>query len=176
MIGTVIFDKIIGQLIAAAIGAAVAMLGAWLKNRRNISQRGKEVLSQEEWDSHATTMKAQIQAVLDESRAADERNSAELQKQSVEIAKVSDNVEDVRGSVVGIKKALLTIHLNNLIKDSQLYLSRGYITTVELEDYQSRYETYKLLGGNGHMDMWYPKVVNLPVPNQKQRQKIEDSN
>lgn len=63
----------------------------------------------------------------------------------------------------GIRDAILDIHLEKLIQDSINYIEKGMITTRELEDYQERYETYKKLGGNGHLDAWRPKVLSLPT-------------
>lgn len=63
----------------------------------------------------------------------------------------------------GIREAILNIHLDRLIGESIIYLERGSITAAELKDYQNKYNVYIELGGNGHMDPWYPKVCKLPV-------------
>jgi len=53
-------------------------------------------------------------------------------------------------------------HLQNLIATCQVYIKRGYITTAEFETYQARYQLYKDLGGNGHMEPWNAKICALP--------------
>lgn len=71
--------------------------------------------------------------------------------------------KEIANKTDGIRDAILVIHLERLISESKKYIAKGSITTSELEDYQEKYKTYVNLGGNGHMDPWYPKVMALPI-------------
>ena len=61
-----------------------------------------------------------------------------------------------------IQEGVLDAHLQNLIGTCETYIKRGYITATELDAYQSRYNLYKKLGGNGHMEPWDAKICALP--------------
>ena len=61
-----------------------------------------------------------------------------------------------------IQEGVRDAHLQNLISTCETYIKRGYITSTELDAYQSRYNLYKELGGNGHMDPWHAKITALP--------------
>lgn len=80
---------------------------------------------------------------------------------------ISNEVSSLRTEMAentdGIRDAILDMHLGRLIADSKKYIIRGAISASELDDYQKKYQTYKALGGNGHMDPWYPKVISLPI-------------
>ena len=61
-----------------------------------------------------------------------------------------------------IQQGVQDAHLQNLIATCQIYIKRGYITTAEFETYRARYQLYKDLGGNGHMEPWDAKICALP--------------
>jgi len=61
-----------------------------------------------------------------------------------------------------IQEGVRDAHLQNLIATCEIYIKRGYITSTELDVYQSRYKLYKELGGNGHMEPWDAKIRALP--------------
>ena len=61
-----------------------------------------------------------------------------------------------------IQEGVLDAHLQNLIGTCETYIKRGYITATELDAYQSRYNLYKKLGGNGHMEPWDNAIKRLP--------------
>lgn len=61
-----------------------------------------------------------------------------------------------------IQDGVRDVHLQNLIHTCEKFIKRGYITPEEREIYNQRYNLYKALGGNGHMEPWNNKMIALP--------------
>lgn len=80
---------------------------------------------------------------------------------------ILDRIEDVKEELTAIllpiQNATLSSHYERLIKKCKYYIQKGEITTDELDELEIDYQTYKLLGGNGHMDMWMNRVRQLPI-------------
>ena len=84
-----------------------------------------------------------------------------LTSQTVKLSKnVLNKIEE---NTRGIRKAILSSHLRELIVDGKNYLQQHYITPEQLADYNERFVTYKDLGGNGHVDPWIIKIRELPI-------------
>lgn len=63
-------------------------------------------------------------------------------------------------------KLLLQVAKNQLVAQGREYLKRGYITMDEYEEYESEYQVYTDLGGNGLARRIFEQVDDLPmVPN-----------
>lgn len=63
-------------------------------------------------------------------------------------------------------KLLLSVSRNQLISLGRIYIERGYITMDEYEEYESEYQIYSALGGNGLARRVFEQVDDLPmVPN-----------
>nr|DAU30209.1 MAG TPA: holin protein [Caudoviricetes sp.] len=60
-------------------------------------------------------------------------------------------------------KLLLTVSRNQLIMLGRAYIERGYITMDEYEEYESEYQIYSDLGGNGLARRVFEQVDNLPM-------------
>lgn len=61
---------------------------------------------------------------------------------------------------------LLEVSKNQLVALGRTYLDRGYITMDEYEEYESEYDLYSALGGNGLARRIFKQVDDLPiVPN-----------
>lgn len=60
-------------------------------------------------------------------------------------------------------KLLLQVARNQLVSQGRLYLDRGYITIDEYEEYESEYDTYSRLGGNGLARRVFKQVYELPI-------------
>ena len=60
-------------------------------------------------------------------------------------------------------KLLLQVAKNQLISQGRFYLERGYITMDEYEEYESEYEVYATLGGNGLARRVFKQVDDLPI-------------
>lgn len=58
---------------------------------------------------------------------------------------------------------LLRVARNQLISQGRLYLDRGYITMDEYEEYESEYDIYSRLGGNGLARRVFKQVDELPI-------------
>ena len=113
---------------------------------------GKKVQDQEEWDAHL----ANSQVIKD--------MQAKEDKLEEKIDYLQDNVlNKIEENTRGIRKAILSSHLRELIVDGKHYLRQHYITPEQLADYNERFVTYKDLGGNGHVDPWIVKIRELPI-------------
>lgn len=60
-------------------------------------------------------------------------------------------------------KLLLQIARNQLVSQGRFYLDRGYITMDEYEEYESEYDIYSRLGGNGLARRVFKQVDELPI-------------
>lgn len=69
-------------------------------------------------------------------------------------------------------KLLLSVTRNQLISLGRAYIERGYITMDEYEEYESEYQIYSALGGNGLARRVFKRVDELPMmPNDVDRRK-----
>lgn len=60
-------------------------------------------------------------------------------------------------------KLLLQVAKNQLVYQGRIYLKRGYITMDEYEEYESEYQVYASLGGNGLARRIFEQVDDLPM-------------
>lgn len=60
-------------------------------------------------------------------------------------------------------KLLLQVAKNQLVTQGREYLKRGYITMDEYEEYESEYQVYSALGGNGLARRIFKQVDELPI-------------
>lgn len=60
-------------------------------------------------------------------------------------------------------KLLLQVAKNQLVTQGRKYLKRGYITMDEYEEYESEYNVYSVLGGNGLARRIFEQVDELPM-------------
>ena len=49
-----------------------------------------------------------------------------------------------------------------LLKDYYSFTERGYVTDLELADWENRYNAYHMLGANGVLDKRYEQILSLP--------------
>ena len=60
-------------------------------------------------------------------------------------------------------RLLLKVAKNQLVTQGREYLNRGYITMDEYEEYESEYQVYSNLGGNGLARRIFEQVDDLPM-------------
>lgn len=68
-----------------------------------------------------------------------------------------------KGRDTSESKLLLQISKNLLVSKGREYLKRGYITMDEYEEYESEYQVYSSLGGNGLARRIFEQVDDLPM-------------
>lgn len=144
-------------------------------------QAGANSRKQKEWDDRARvsqvmnekcecqirTMEEAIDKKFEQAQAANKAVDDEiliavkdLQKSVAEIrAEMKDDRQDRKLT----KSGILDLHLQNLIQACKVYIERGYITPIELMQYNERMTLYHNLGGNGHMDVWDERIRALPL-------------
>lgn len=131
---------------------------------------GRKVREQRQWNEQAAELKTlfeksigryqELQSYIESVEQVSNQEDILLRKQLTETKEVL--IREIQNRTAGMREALLSIHLNNLIRDSIRYIEQGWVSAGDLQDYNERYITYRELGGNGHMDPWYPKVKRLP--------------
>ena len=140
-------------------------------------KKGTSAGKQEEWDKHFVAsqepkkmgdkeleqVKAELKKAVTDADQEILRQIGELSN-SINAQNESNKIyhEKVDKSINLIQQGVQEAHLQNLIATCQVYIKRGYITTAEFETYQARYQLYKDLGGNGHMEPWNAKICALP--------------
>lgn len=146
-------------------------------------RKGNDVKRQAEWDERFNASQEpkkmgdrELEIMKKELTETVTKADEEILKQ---IKDVSDNIKDQREknkiyhdkvdkSMNLIQEGVRDAHLQNLIATCETYIKRGYITSTELDAYQSRFNLYKKLGGNGHMEPWDSAIKRLPhEPSQK---------
>jgi hypothetical protein len=60
-------------------------------------------------------------------------------------------------------RLLLQVAKNQLVEQGRKYLKRGYITMDEYEEYETEYQVYSDLGGNGLARRIFKQVDDLPI-------------
>lgn len=162
-----IFDYILKWFIPFA---CAGLFGLLIKPVIKDLTRGRDLRLKEEWNERAKEMTDIVKICQEENV----RLSKELvngrqewltekiaQEQELQQVK-QDLLDEIKQNTSGVREALLTMHLYNLICDSKRYIEYGWISVEDWQDFSTRYDTYIKLGGNGHMDPWYPKVKALP--------------
>ena len=126
---------------------------AWDQNYRE-SEEPKKVIEQVKKDLAEITSHAD-EAIINK---IDDLNKEILDQKAIS-KKYHDDVDK---SIKLVRDGVRDAHLQNLISTCEVYIKRGYITATELDAYQNRYNLYKELGGNGHMEPWDAKIKALP--------------
>nr|DAI19589.1 MAG TPA: holin protein [Caudoviricetes sp.]DAN15221.1 MAG TPA: holin protein [Caudoviricetes sp.]DAO65682.1 MAG TPA: holin protein [Caudoviricetes sp.]DAS93013.1 MAG TPA: holin protein [Caudoviricetes sp.]DAW51240.1 MAG TPA: holin protein [Caudoviricetes sp.] len=83
----------------------------------------------------------------------DEKNLKEINSTLIEIKDLAQK------TAVGTK----TISRHRLLKDMNVIINRGYITSKELEDITILYQSYRELGGNSYVSDLYDNCRKLPI-------------
>ena len=169
-----VLETAIKWLIPMICVAIVGLLTAYLVKP---FKKGNSAQRQEDWDSHFLAshepkkmgdkeleqFKTEIKKTVTEADQEILKQIGELSS-NIKLQNESNKVyhDKVDKSIGLIQQGVQDAHLQNLIATCQIYIKRGYITTAEFETYQSRYQLYKDLGGNGHMEPWNAKICALP--------------
>lgn len=134
---------------------------------------GTQVQQQQTWDANllaSTVAQEQLNGlekkIVNASKEEDEKILKEIktlgQQMATQQKEMKQFHDSVDKSIDLIQQGVRDAHLQNLINTCQIFIRRGYITPAEFETYQARYNLYKELGGNGHMEPWNAKVCALP--------------
>lgn len=77
--------------------------------------------------------------------------------------KLSELEERMMNILVPMREALLSSHYQALLEKCKSHVQAGQLTADELDSLENDYETYKKLGGNGHMELWMTRVRQLKI-------------
>lgn len=75
----------------------------------------------------------------------------------------AEAVEQLREDSALSRKAHKSRLRRDLKELGEEYISRGYITIKELDEYNGDFETYKSMGGNGTAQAVHDRVNQLPI-------------
>lgn len=136
-------------------------------------KQGNQAQQQAQWDQcmlNSSLPKTFCENNLKEYKEQSDAKDDEILKSIKELTKtVNDNNLDavkyhqkIDEQMESLRLGVLDAHLQNLISTCEVYIRRGYITLDEYKAYSERYETYKKLGGNGHMKHWNELIESLP--------------
>ena len=139
-------------------------------------EEGRKARKLKEWEENAGKSKIleslcgkMLEAVKRESDVMDNKILDKLDDMSGEIKSIDKKLEKTDQNLDNVRQGVLDGHLRRLQQSCEIYLKRGYITPDELKDYNSRLEIYHNLGGNGHMDIWNQKIIELPCHDHNQK-------
>lgn len=96
-------------------------------------------------------------------RAIDEEILVAVKDLQLSVQEIRADMAENKKDANLLRRGVLDLHLHNLIETCQVYIERGYITPIELMQYNERLTLYHSLGGNGHMDVWDERVRALPL-------------
>jgi len=98
-----------------------------------------------------------------ENRLVDEQILAAVRDLQLSMNEIKDELKEQKDTQTLLQSGVLDMHLHNLIQTCKVYIERGYITHIELMQYNERLTLYHKLGGNGHMDIWDERIRALPL-------------
>lgn len=154
---TLIIKEVIGWAIPVILTGAVAI---YLAPLRNALKKGKDVESQEEWDSHSAALRGRVETL--------EKHDKEYM---TKLDKLIKSVETYQQTMDTLLKetdkkntqVFVQIYQRDLIVDGKEYIHAKKITPMQLANYEKRFKQYKAWGGNGDVDPWIAKIRQLPV-------------
>lgn len=164
---------------------AAALIGFIVKKvidpNKQDRQAGRKARKQREWDDMAResevmnekcacqvkTMSEAIDKKFEQAEAASNRVDNEIllavKDLQLSVKEIREDMAENKRDAKLLQKGVLDLHLQNLITACKVYIERGYITPIELMQYNERLTLYHNLGGNGHMDVWDERVRALPL-------------
>ena len=166
---SLVLETIIKWGIPFILSGIVAFLAYKFAQPKQDLKEGEKARRQKEWEEmarssniHEELCGKMLQSVKKESEEMDKKILNKLDDVSNEIKDVHKEVAETKQDLDNVRQGVLDGHLRRLQQSCEMYLKRGYITPDELKDYNSRLEIYHNLGGNGHMDLWNQKIIELP--------------
>lgn len=101
--------------------------------------------------------------ILDRKAAKADRKE---DKEDAKVKQRDTELEEINSQLSNLTIAVRTQMYNQIKKDGKAYLTRGSISTEELEDLLAAHTVYHdVLKGNGFLDSLIEKVKRLPVKN-----------
>lgn len=152
-------------------------------------QAGANSRKQKEWDDRARASQVMEEKCSCEIHVMEEAIDKKFEQAQAANKAVDDEiliaVKDLQKSIAEIrtemqedrtdrkltKSGILDLHLHSLIQTCKIYIERGYITPIELMQYNERMTLYHNLGGNGHMDVWDERIRALPLHEHSEQDK-----
>jgi hypothetical protein len=95
-------------------------------------------------------------------KVKDNKEKEKLEEED-KLCYVLDEIKKLTKELQSIKKTTRINTQNNIIKTSDYYKQREYITPGERRHIIDMYEDYKKSGGNGLVDNMVQKLLDIPV-------------
>lgn len=78
------------------------------------------------------------------------------------------SLNEIKENLKTLQDGFIVFFCDRLKDYSTLLLEKPFIYLDELENFQSLYDSYKALGGNGHMEEFYHRITHLPIKNREE--------
>ena len=155
-----IIEAIARLILTALTGAGSALLIAFRKQIKEFIKFRKNKLEKE--------LLKNVNQDVDtlEHRMDNHENEIEVELQACEqhyYQKLIKLEERIMNILIPMREALLSSHYQALLEKCKRYVQAGQLTADELDSLEKDYETYKKLGGNGHMELWMHRVRQLKI-------------
>lgn len=165
----IFWETVLKWVIPFICSGIVAILAYRLAQPKEDLKEGRKARKLKEWEEQARKSSVHqeicgkmLDTVKKESDLMDTKILNKLEEVATEIRGVQSKVDKTNDDLDNVRQGVLDGHLRRLQGSCEIYLKRGYITPDELKDYNSRLEIYHKLGGNGHMEIWNKKIMDLP--------------
>ena len=157
---TVVVDAIIKWAIGLVLGSLTTLLLVFKKDILEFlkfKQKKKKTELLQDVDKNMETLE-------DKMEHHEEEISQEFKAHDQLYLKKLTELEDkIMTILIPIQRATLSSHYDALLEKCKYFIKQGSITVDELDLLEKDYETYKSLGGNGHMLMWMNRVRQIIV-------------
>lgn len=183
---------VLETLVKWGIPVLAAGLIGWIVKRvidpkKRDRQLGAKTRKQKEWDDMAResdvlaekcacqikTMNEAIDKKFEQAEAASTKIDNEIlltvKDLQLSVKEIREAMKDNKKDARLLQRGVLDLHLQNLIAACKVYIERGYITPIELMQYNERLTLYHNLGGNGHMDVWDERIRALPLHDHEEK-------
>ena len=157
---TLLIDSIIKWVIGIILGAGSTLLLVFkkeIKEYLNFKRRKQKKELLQDIDKNMETLEDKMEhheeEITEEFKIHDQ----------LYLKKIAELEQKIMTILIPMQKATLSSHYDTLLSKCKKYIQRGSISVDELDLLEKDYETYKSLGGNGHMEMWMTRVRALPI-------------
>lgn len=156
----VVIDAILKWAIGLILGSLTTLLLVFKKDILEFlkfKQKKKKTELLQDVDKNMETLE-------DKMEHHEEEMSQEFKEHDqLYLKKLAELEEKIMTILVPIQEATLSSHYDALLEKCKNFIRQGSITVDELDLLEKDYETYKSLGGNGHMEMWMNRVRQIIV-------------
>lgn len=164
-------DFIIKYWLEFLFGLIVMGLSAIVAYYKKQYKKLKEIKKNEEREAlenivSDTLKNAQNQKMIKD--IIDEKVDKIQKESSSEDENLQNSLNEIKQNLKSLQDGFVVFFYDRLKDYSILLLDKPFIYLDELENFQGLYDSYKALGGNGHMEEFYHRITKLPIKNREE--------